>query len=155
MVLLPLLRAGTEKRSHQAHQALKAEPLPIVSAFEEEQQDAKKKKDVNRQYNPQLDTMLTISTKRRQTSMEPTDEIGPMAWTDFWTETIYKELKNNPLIAPKWTYCLSYDLALRKEAIELCKEKARGMQCGSMGYTERHRAPDETLAPACCYHKRA
>ena len=55
---------------------LKAEPLSlIVSAFEEEQQDAKKP-DVSRQFNLQLDSRLTISTKRRHTSTEPADEIA-------------------------------------------------------------------------------
>ena len=55
---------------------LKAEPLSLmVSAFEEEVQDARKP-DTSRQYNLQLDSRLTISTKRRHTSTEPTDEIG-------------------------------------------------------------------------------
>ena len=48
---------------------LKAEPLPhIVSLFEEEQQDAKKP-DPTRQYNLQLDSKLTITTKRRHLSL--------------------------------------------------------------------------------------
>ena len=67
---------------------LKAEPLSlIVSAFQEEQQDAKKP-DVSRQYNLQLDSRLTISTKRRHTSTEPADEIALRAkysiMTNLW-----------------------------------------------------------------------
>ena len=55
---------------------LKAEPLSlVVSLFEEEQQDAKKP-DHSRQYNLQLDSRLTITTKRRHQSTEPTDEKG-------------------------------------------------------------------------------
>ena len=55
---------------------LKAEPLShLVSLFEEEQQDAKKP-DPSRQFNLQLDSKLTITTKRRHLSSEPTDEKG-------------------------------------------------------------------------------
>ena len=55
---------------------LKAEPLShVVSLFEEEQQDMKKP-DPSRQYNLQLDSKLTITTKRRRVSSEPTDEKG-------------------------------------------------------------------------------
>ena len=55
---------------------LKAEPLShVVSLFEEEQQDAKRP-DPTRQYNLQLDSKLTITTKRRHLSSEPTDEKG-------------------------------------------------------------------------------
>ena len=55
---------------------LKAEPLSlVVSLFEEEQQDAKKP-DHSRQHNLQLDSRLTITTKRRHQSTEPTDEKG-------------------------------------------------------------------------------
>ena len=55
---------------------LKAEPLShVVSLFEEKQQDAKRP-DPTRQYNLQLDSKLTITTKRRHLSSEPTDEKG-------------------------------------------------------------------------------
>ena len=55
---------------------LKAEPLShVVSLFEEEQQDAKRP-DPTRQYNLQLDSKLTITTKRRHLSSDPTDEKG-------------------------------------------------------------------------------
>ena len=55
---------------------LKAEPLShIVSLFEEKQQDAKKPEH-SRQYHLQLDSRLTITTKRRHLSTEPTDEKG-------------------------------------------------------------------------------
>ena len=53
---------------------LKAEPLShVVSLFEEEQQDLKKPEPA-RQYNLQLDSRLTITTKRRHLSTEPVDE---------------------------------------------------------------------------------
>ena len=59
-----------------ADSTLKAEPLShVVSLFEEEQQDAKRP-DPTRQYNLQLDCKLTITTKRRHLSSEPTDEKG-------------------------------------------------------------------------------
>ena len=55
---------------------LKAELLShFVSLFEEEQQDMKKL-DPSRQYNLQLDSRLTITTKRRHLSSEPADEKG-------------------------------------------------------------------------------
>ena len=55
---------------------LKAEPLShVVSLFEEEQQDMKKP-EPSRPYNLQLDSKLTITTKRRHISSEPTDEKG-------------------------------------------------------------------------------
>ena len=86
---------------------LKAEPLPlIVSAFEEEHQDARNQ-DVNRQCNLQLDSKMTIPTKRRHTSTEPTDEIGLRAkysiMTNLWLlaqmkqpgRSIYKDFDKN------------------------------------------------------------
>ena len=55
---------------------LKAELLSyVISLLEEEQQDARKP-DPARQYNLQLDSKLTITTKRRHVSSEPTDEKG-------------------------------------------------------------------------------
>ena len=143
---------------------LKAEPLSlVVSAFEEEQQDARKP-DLTRHYNLQLDSRLTISTKRRHTSTEPTDEIGLRAkyaiMTNLWllaqmkqpgrsiykdfdkttfndfldklmdrdNFNFYKEVEGRPLIAPKWSYCLSYELERRKESIKLCKERNVGIK---------------------------
>ena len=55
---------------------LKAETLShVVSLFEEEQQDLKKPEPA-RQYNLQLDSRLTNTTKRRHLSTEPVDEKG-------------------------------------------------------------------------------
>ena len=34
----------------------------------------------------------------------------------------YKEVEGRPLIAPKWSYCLSY------EAIRICKERSLGIK---------------------------
>ena len=143
---------------------LKAEPLShVVSLFEEEQQDAKRP-DPTRQYNLQLDSKLTITTKRRHLSSEPTDEKGlrlkysiltnlwllaqmrqpgRSIYADFdrntsidFLETLldkdnfnfYKEVDGRPIVSPSWTYCLSYELELRKEAIRLCKEQSFGIQ---------------------------
>ena len=143
---------------------LKAEPLShVVSLFEEEQQDAKRP-DPTRQYNLQLDSKMTITTKRRHLSSEPTDEKGlrlkysiltnlwllaqmrqpgRSIYADFdrntfidFLETLldkdnfnfYKEVDGRPMISPSWTYCLSYEFELRKEAIRLCKEQSFGIQ---------------------------
>ena len=143
---------------------LKAEPLShVVSLFEEEQQDAKRP-DPTRQYNLQLDSKLTITTKRRHLSSEPTDEKGLRLkysiMTNLWllaqmrqpgrtiyadfdrntfidfletlldkdNFTFYKEVDGRPMISPSWSYCLSYEFELRKEAIRLCKEQSFGIQ---------------------------
>ena len=101
---------------------------------------------------------MTITTKRRHLSSEPTDEKGlrlkysiltnlwllaqmrqpgRSIYADFDRNTFidflecfvdkdnfnfYKEVDGRPMISPSWTYCLSYELELRKEAIRLCKE---------------------------------
>ena len=55
---------------------LKAEPLShIVSHFEEEHQDSKKSEH-SHQFYLQMDSRLTITTKRRHFGTEPTDEKG-------------------------------------------------------------------------------
>ena len=115
---------------------------------------------MSRQYNLQLDSRLTISTKRRHTSTEPADEIalrakylimanlllmaqmkqpGRALYKDFDRSTFsdfldkpfdrdnshfYKEVEGRPLIPPKLSYCLHYELELRKEAIKNCKERS-------------------------------
>ena len=135
----------------------------VVSLFEEEQQDARKP-DPTRQYNLQLDSKLTITTKRRHLSSEPTDEKGLRfkysIMTNLWllaqmrqpgrsiyadldrntfidflevlldkdNFNFYKEVDGRPMISPCWSYCLSYELELRKEAIRLCKEQSFGIQ---------------------------
>ena len=89
---------------------LKAEPLShVVSLFEEEQQDAKRP-DPTRQYNLQLDSKLTITTKRRHLSSEPTDEKGLRLkysiMTNLWLlaqmrqpgRSIYADLDRNTFI---------------------------------------------------------
>ena len=40
----------------------------------------------------------------------------------------YKEIDGRPMISPCWSFCLSYELELRKEAIKLCNEQAFGIQ---------------------------
>ena len=40
----------------------------------------------------------------------------------------YKEVEGQPLVAPRWSFCLSYNLEIRKEAIRLCKEESDGIQ---------------------------
>ena len=133
---------------------LKAEPLSyVVSLFEEEQQELKKPEPA-RQYNLQLDSKLTITTKRRHLSTEPVDEKGLRmkyaVLTNFWLLAqmrqpgrsiykdydrmtfsdfnFYKEVEGQPMIAPRWSFCLSYELEIRKEAIRLCKEESFGIK---------------------------
>ena len=67
---------------------LEAEPLShVVSLFEEEEQDSKKTEHA-RQYNLQLDSQLTLTTKRRHPSTEPADEKGlrlkSASFTNLW-----------------------------------------------------------------------
>ena len=40
----------------------------------------------------------------------------------------YKEVDGRPMISPSWSYCLSYEFELRKEAIRLCKEQSFSIQ---------------------------
>ena len=143
---------------------LKAEPLShVVSLFEEEQQELKKPEPAQ-QYNLQLDSRLTITTRRRHLSTEPADEkglrmkyavltnlwllaqmrqLGRSFYMDFDRSTFsdfldtlldldnfnfHTEVEGQPLIAPRWSFCLSYELEIRKEAIRLCKEESYGIQ---------------------------
>ena len=83
---------------------LKAEKLShVVSLFEEQQQDSKKP-DHARQYNLQLDSKLTITTKRRHLSTDLVDEkelrLKNAILTNLWLlaqmrqpgRSIYKDL---------------------------------------------------------------
>ena len=147
-----------------ANGTLKDEPIShVVSLFEEEQQDMKKP-DPSRQYNLELDSRLTITTKRRHLSSEPADEKGLRLKyaiiTNLWLlaqmrQTVrstyqdldrctfndfldtfldrdnfnfYKEVEGRALISPSWSFCLSYEFELRKEAFRLCKEQQYGIQ---------------------------
>ena len=40
----------------------------------------------------------------------------------------YKEIDGRPVVSLCWSYCLSDELELRKEAIKLCKEQSFGIQ---------------------------
>ena len=138
---------------------LKAEPLSYVVSLFEEEQPGLKKPEPARQYNLQLDSKFTITTKRRHLRIEPTDEKGlrmkDAAPTNLWLftqmrqpgRTIHKdydritfsdfpdtlldrdnfnfdkEVGGQPLLAPRWSFCLSYELEIRKEAIRLCTEE--------------------------------
>ena len=44
------------------------------------------------------------------------------------TFNFYKEVDGRPMISPSWSFCLSYELELRKEAVRLCKEQSFGIQ---------------------------
>ena len=172
----PCSSPSTEKL---ADGTLKAEPLSlVVSLFEEEQQDAKKP-DHSRQYNIQLDSPLTITTKRRYQSTEPTDEKGlPLKYailTNLWLlgqmrqpgRSIYedfnrttfvdfldtlldrdnfnfhKEVNGRTLISPCWSFCLSYEFELQKEAIRLCKGTSDGCTSCALDCTPQPRASYE------------
>ena len=133
-----------------------------------------------RPYNLQLDSKLPISTKRRHTNTEPTDEIGPRTkdsimpnlwlfaqikqpgrsiykdfdkctFMDFLDKVsdrdnfnINKEVDGRPHVAPKWSYCFSYELELQKEAIKLCRERHTGIEealwsvLGNTGHWMKH-----------------
>ena len=126
--------------------------------------DTPKKTEHARQYNLQLDSKLTLTTKRRHLSTEPADEKGlrlkfailTNLWllgqmrqpgrtvcqdldrttsTDFLDTLLgrgnfnfYKEVEGRLMISPCWSFCLSYEFELRKEAIRLCKEQSFGVQ---------------------------
>ena len=142
---------------------LKAEPLShVVSLFAEEQPDMKKP-DPSRQYNLQLDSRLTMSTKRRHLSSEATDEKGlrlkyaimsnlwllaqmrqpgrsiyqdlnRCTFNDFLDTLLdrdnfnfYEEVEGRALFSSSWSFCLSYEFELRKEAFRLCKEQQFGI----------------------------
>ena len=56
-------------------------------------------------------------------------------WNDFLDTLLdrdnfnfHKEVNGRTLISPCWTFCLSYEFELRKEALRLCKEQAMGVQ---------------------------
>ena len=135
---------NTSRRSWHTQ---KAEPLShVVSLFEEEQQDMKKP-DPSRHRNLQLDSRLTIAAKRRHLSSEPTDENGLRLKyaiiANLWLlaqmrqpgRSIYQDLDRctfndflDTLISPSWSFCLSYEFELRKEAFRLCKEQQYGIQ---------------------------
>ena len=123
-----------------------------------------KKPDPSRQYNLQLDSRLTITTKRRHLSSEPTNEKGLrpkyVIMTNLWLlaqmrqpgKSIYqvldrctfndfldtfldrdnfnfcKEVVSRALIFSSWSFCLSYEFELRKEAFLLCKKQQYGIQ---------------------------
>ena len=40
----------------------------------------------------------------------------------------YKEVESRALISPSWSFCLSYEFEIRKEAFRLCKEQQYGIQ---------------------------
>ena len=140
----------------------KPEPLSfVVSLFEEEQQELRKPEPA-RQYNLQLDSKLTITTKRRHVSADPTYEkglrmkyavltnlwllaqmkqsgrtifqdLGRCTFTDFLDtlldkDNFNKEIDGRPVVSSCWSFCLSYELELRKEAIRLCKEQSFDIQ---------------------------
>ena len=128
-----------------------------MSLFEEEQQDAKRPYP-SRQYNLQLDSKLTITTKRRHLSTEPTDERGLRLkysiMTNLWLlaqmrqpgRTIYADFDRNTFldffetlldkdnfnfyegVDGRPMISPSWSLKLRKEAIRLCKEESYGIQ---------------------------
>ena len=40
----------------------------------------------------------------------------------------FKEVDGRPMISPSWSFCLSYEFEIRKEAFRLCKEQQYGIQ---------------------------
>ena len=43
--------------------------------------------------------------------------------------SFYKDIEGRPMIALRWSFCLSYELEIRKEAKRLCKEESHGIKC--------------------------
>ena len=56
------------------------------------------------------------------------DVLDKLLGRDNFNFNFDKEVDGRTLIAPKWSYCLSYELELRKEAIKLCRERYIGIQ---------------------------
>ena len=115
---------------------LKAEPLSyVVSLFEEEQQELRKP-EPPRQYNLQLDSKLTTTLAQMwQPGRTIYQDLDRCTFIDFLDTLLdkdsfnfYKQVEGRPLISPSWSFCLSYEFELRKEAIRLCKEQSFGIQ---------------------------
>ena len=127
---------------------LKAEPLShIVSLFEEEQQDAKRP-DPTRHYNSSepidekglrlkcsIMTNLWLLAQMRQPGRSICADLDRNTFIDFLevlldkdTFYFYQEVDGRPMISPSWSFCLSFELELREEAIRLCKEQSFGIQ---------------------------
>ena len=59
-----------------------------------------------------------------------------LVWDNF---NFYKEVEGQPLIAPRWSFCLSYELEIRKEAIRLCEEESYVIQSALWSTLTEHR----------------
>ena len=135
----------------------KAEPLSlVVSLIEEEQQDAKKP-DHSRQYNLPFPLSVGIKVRSPQTKRGFVLNMPFLRTCGYWVRCVSragrfirislrttfndfldtlldrdnfnfkKRSMGRTLISPCWTFCLSYEFELRKEAFRLCKEQAMGV----------------------------
>ena len=127
------------------------ERLPAQSMFDNFSEKACSRRS-NRIPRNLIMSKLTITTKRRHLSTDPVDEKGlrlkyailtnlwPLAqmrqpgrsifqdldisWTRFSTIfNFYKEVDGRSMISLCWSFCVSFEFELRKEAIRLCKEE--------------------------------
>ena len=80
-------------------------------------------------------TNLWLLAQMRQPWMSIYQDLDRCTFTDFLDTLLdrdnfnfYKEVDDRALITPSWTYCLSYELELRKDAFRLCKEQQYGIQ---------------------------
>ena len=80
-------------------------------------------------------TNLWLLAQMRKPGMSIYKDLDRTTFADFLDTLLdkdnfnfYKEVDGRPMISPWWTYCLSYEFELRKEAIRLCKEESYGMQ---------------------------
>ena len=80
-------------------------------------------------------TNLWLLAQMRQPGRAIYQDFDRCTFTDFLDTPLgkdnfnfCKEIDGRPMISPCWSFCLSYELELRKEAIRLCKEQAFGIQ---------------------------
>ena len=62
-------------------------------------------------------------------------DLDRCTWNDFLDTLLdkdnfnfFKEVEGRPMISPSWSFCLSYEFEIRKEAFRLCKEQHFGIQ---------------------------
>ena len=80
-------------------------------------------------------TNLWLLGQMRQPGRSIYQDFNRTTFTDFLDTLLdrdnfnfHKEVNGRTLISPCWSFCLSYEFELRKEAIRLCKEQAMGVQ---------------------------
>ena len=117
---------------------LEAERLRDVVSEEEAQEQRKLKSDPARQCGMHLDGKLTLQTRRKFTSSEPSNQEQLRAkytvLQNMWLlaqlrqqEGPHKEVDGQLLSQPCWSHCLSCECEIRKDACKLCRLRALGI----------------------------